>query len=770
MLRIFHYLVLSLFLIALGWSCLSVSPKEDAISYNEHIRPILNQKCLGCHGGVKKQGGFSLLFESEAYAETESGQVAIVPGDHTASEMYRRITHQDPDMRMPPEGNPLTKEETDLIASWIDQGAEWEDHWAFVPISEAPAVPDVEDEGWGRNGIDAFVWKKLQTAGFEPAPTADSATLLRRVYLDLIGLPPTLEESEAFFQDKAPGAYERLVDRLLASPHYGEHWTAMWLDLARYGDSQGYQKDLLRRHIWRYRDWVIDAFNRDLPYDQFTIEQLAGDLLEDPSENQLLATAFHRNTNTNTEGGTDDEEFRTVAVIDRLNTTYEVWQGITMSCVQCHSHPYDPIRQREFYTSMAFFNNTMDADRGDEFPRKTLYSPGQRQRLAAYRDSLELLKSAGDTVSDTYARLVDHLTNIKPGPVPVMQDFPANDSLRPTFVFERGNWLVHGDRVDPDVPGSLPSMSTEAPDNRLGFAEWLVSPQNPLTARVTVNRFWAQLFGLGIVETLEDFGSQGAKPSHPELLDWLAWRFMHDHHWSVKSLLREIVLSSTYRQSAQTTPAKQEADPYNKLLSRGPRFRLSAEQLRDQALTVSGLLSRKMYGPSVMPYQPPGVWNVIRHTARWETSADGDQYRRGVYTFWRKTSPYPSMVAFDRPSGEICVSRRIRTNTPLQAMVTMNDPVFVEAAIALARTMLDQGGESPDDQIAYGFRRALFRTIDPYRAEAMLELYQKSLEHYQEQPAEAGRFVNDPAASPELAAMSTVANVLLNLDEFLVKN
>jgi len=762
-----HILLGGLILLAGLGAC--AGRADTPVSYNDHIRPIFNQKCLGCHGGVQQHGDFSLLFREEAFGLTKSGKTAITPGDHRASELFRRISSVDPDERMPPKGDPLTGEEIALIARWIDEGAQWETHWAYRPPG---AVTPPPDKGWGSNDIDRFVARRLEAMNLAPAPPADRATLLRRVSLDLTGLPPTPEEARRFLDDEHPDAYERLIDRLLASPHFGEHWASMWLDLARYADSQGYQKDLLRRHIWRYRDWVIDAFNRDLPFDQFTIEQLAGDLLPAPTDDQLLATAFHRNTNTNDEGGTDDEEFRVAAVIDRLNTTFEIWQGVTMGCVQCHSHPYDPFRHEEFYTLMAFFNNTKDADRTDEFPRRSLLSPAQRRLRDSLQQQVQLWEAKEEEVLDSaFIDAVAALEAVRPGPVPVMQEFPP-DSSRTTHIFERGNWLVHGREVRPGVPGVLPPLPEEAPPNRLGLAQWLVDPANPLTGRVIVNRFWAQLFGNGLVATVEDFGTQGDRPLYPGLLDWLAHRFVHDHQWRVKALLREIVLSATYRQSSQVTPEKLEADPYNRYLSRGPRFRLSAEQVRDQALAISGLLSRKLYGPSVMPYQPQGVWNVIRHAARWETSPGEDRYRRGVYTFSRKTIPYPSMETFDRPSREFCVSRRIRTNTPLQAMVTLNDPVYVEAAAELAYLMREEGGETPAARIAYGYRRLLFKDPAAYRLDRLLQFYEATRQDYAADTLSTRQLVRQAPAddSVEMAALVNVANVLLNLDEVLVKN
>lgn len=717
-------------------------------------------------------GGFSLLFEEEAFDTTESGKPAIIPGRPKASEMYRRIVETNPEIRMPPEGNPLSQREIDLISRWIDQGAKWEKHWAYIPPDTAMIAPDPAEIEWAENTIDAFVWQKLEAVGMEPESEATAPNLLRRVSLDLIGLPPSDQLRRAFLEEGTM-TYEQVVDSLLAAPQFGEHWASMWLDLARYGDSQGYQKDKLRRHIWRYRDWVIDAFNRNLPFDEFTIEQLAGDLLSEPDKNQILATAFHRNTNTNDEGGTDDEEFRLVAVMDRLNTTYEIWQGVTMSCVQCHSHPYDPFRHKEFYTSMAFFNNTLDQDLTSEFPRMRLFSPAQQREKDKVEAYLKAKRAEQDTVSEVFKEKLARFAAIQEGPVPVMEDFHP-DSSRITRVFDRGNWLALTDTVEPDVPEVLPALARDTLVNRLDLAQWLVDPGNPLTARVIVNRFWARIFGNGIVRTVEDFGSQGDPPSHPQLLDWLALRFIHDHDWQLKPLLKDMVMSATYRQSGKVTPEKLERDPYNAFLSRGPRVRLSSEQLRDQALHIAGLLSPKMYGPSVMPYQPDGVWDVIRQVARWETSPGDDAYRRGVYTMIRKTSPYPSHLTFDGTSREFCVSRRIRTNTPLQAMVTLNDPVFTEAAARLAVNMAQHGSE-PAEQIQYAYQRALLRPADDYRLRELIDFYEEARTHYQQHPELVEALLNDPEATepkvvePEVAALVNVANVILNLDELINK-
>ncbi|WPP48455.1 DUF1553 domain-containing protein [Catalinimonas niigatensis] len=885
---------------------------DDKIDFNAEIRPILNKKCITCHGGVKRSGEFSLLFRSDALGINESGKRAIVPGSVEESEMIRRITHHDPEERMPPEGDALPQEEIELLTRWIEQGAYWEDHWAY--IKPEPVEPPALQSDWIQNEIDKFVLQRLQEEELQPSSRADKATLLRRVSLDLSGLPPTPTELEAFLADSSAQAYEKVVDRLLASPRYGERWTAMWMDLARYADSKGYEKDG-HRNIWKYRDWVIRSFNEDKPFDQFTIEQLAGDLLPNPTDEQLIATAFHRNTMNNDEGGTDDEEFRVASVIDRVNTTWDVWQATTIACVQCHSHPYDPIRHEEYYQFYAFLNNTADADVPSESPTLKQFKneeDGQKleevknwvikhtasadEKLKRGQDIVKLVKFTEPKIHPHYfdqiekgtlqdgkflqvdhgghARirnfsldgkdqiLISYLAEKTSGRVEFRQDSPEGELLaewkiekaeggwgnfrrialplkpgtgrhdiymvfkdpgrkgplctiewtlfhqslpgeeqaqypkvqrtflsllntreveetpvmierpedfrRKTHVFVRGNWLVDGEEVAPDVPKAWPALPEGAPKNRLSMAQWMVSTENPLTARVTVNRLWAQLFGTGIVETVEDFGTQGAKPSHPELLDWLAIQFMHEHQWSIKKLLKQMVMSATYQQSSKVSREQQERDPANQWLARGPRVRLNAEQIRDQTLAVSGLLSDKMYGPSVMPPQPEGIWQVVYSGQTWETSEGEDQYRRGLYTYWRRTSPYPSMITFDSPSREFCMNRRIPTNTPLQALVTLNDPVYMEAARSLAQRMLLEGGESTEERIETAYKIAMLKPIADEKKDALLNLYDEALTYYQQNPEEALKMVGKKE-NQALAALTVVANAIMNLDEFVTK-
>jgi len=724
---------------------------EEKVSFANDIRPILKTKCMSCHGGVRQLGGLSFLFEEDMYDTLRSGLLAVVPGDAAHSEMYQRVISDREQKVMPPEGERLTHEETELIRRWIEAGAPWEEHWAYVPPVK------VEVPAGAAHPVDAFVDQALLSKGLSPAPAAAPTTLLRRVYLDLIGLPPPPEITRAFAENPSEEAYERVIDDLLKSPHFGERWATWWLDLARYADSQGYQKDHIRHTIYLYRDWVIEAFNTGMPLDSFTIRQLAGDLLPEATDQDTLATAFHRNTMTNDEGGTDDEEFRVKAVLDRTNVTMEIWQGATFSCVQCHSHPYDPVRHEEYYAVKGYFNNTADHDLTSDFPRVPLHSLARTRELSKLRS-----KAQADTLSDqeigTIEAAIAKLE--KPLPVPVMQEMP-DTATRANRLFVRGNWLVEADTIAPQPPSTYDKTDREFAPNRLGLAEWLVDSGNPLTGRVLVNRVWAELFGRGIVKTVEDFGIQGAEPTHPELLDWLAVNFTEDQQWKLKSLLRTIVTSNTYRQDSRIDSVALELDPDNRWLARGPRFRLSAEQLRDQALAVSGLLNPEVYGPSVMPYQPEGVWNVIRHVARWQTSSDGQNHRRGLYTFFRRASPYPTMLLFDAPPRELCVSRRIRTNTPLQAMVTLNDSVFVEAAGALAARAVVDAPTRAEKQIANAYEHATAHPPDSFSRSRLLELYELNLADYQA--------VDTLDIPPERMALETVCRAILNLDEVLVK-
>jgi hypothetical protein len=594
--------------------------------------------------------------------------------------------------------------------------------------------------------VDAFVLERMRGVGLEPAGEAPLAALLRRASLDLTGLPPGASEVERALREPSAWGYERFVDRLLASPAFGEHWAAMWLDLARYADTVGYASDEART-IWRWRDWVVEAFNANMPYDKFTRLQVAGDLVPGSGDEGLLATAFHRNTPNNTEGGTDNEEFRMVAVKDRVNTTLNVWMGLTMRCAECHSHKYDPITQREYYQFLDFFNQTADADTNDDAP-------------------VHGFRPVGGGGGGAEAA---------PVPTPVLRELPAGER-RPTHVHHRGSFRDLGEQVEAGVPEALHAMPAGVPMDRLGVAEWLVSDENPLTARVAVNRFWARLFGRGLVETEEDFGTQGAAPSHPELLDYLAVEF-REGGWDVKALLRRLVLSATYRQSAEATAEALALDPENRYLARGPRFRLSAEVVRDQALAVGGLLSGKMFGP---PVYPPNAVKSVRSAfageSVWEVSAGEDRYRRALYTHLKRSQPHPLFETFDMGSREVCSLRRFRTNTPLQCLQTLNDPAFVEAAQGFAARLLAEGGERPPDQVAWGFRVALAREPAPHETAELEALFDEARAIYGDDPASAAAMASGPLADPAgrlgpatAAAMAVVANVLFNHDGFLTR-
>lgn len=1131
------------------------------VDFNREIKPILSNACYRCHGpdaAERKGGTDGVRFDTEEGLLADlGGHAAVVPGKPEASELLKRVSSSDPNIVMPPvgHGKPLTVREIELLTNWIKQGATVSRHWSYV-VPQRPALPAVKDAAWARNAIDHFVLARLEREGLKPSEEADRYALIRRVSLDLIGLPPTPAEVDAFVNDKDPNAYEKLVDQILAKQGYGEHWGLLWLDLARYADSAGYADDPARR-IWLFRDYVIKSFNANKPFDQFTIEQIAGDLLPNPTDDQWVATAFHRNTMTNNEGGTNDEEFRNVAVVDRVTTTMAVWMGTTMTCAQCHSHKYDPITQEEFYRLFAFFNNTEDADRTDESPLHSIYTDEQQKQRAVWQTDIARLEQTLKTVTpelkaaqetwdaqfprsltwlsskpvaakseagqatvvsadgsvsvaagaknDTYsielaaplrpvralrlecltdeklpgsgpghasgnfvitnlsavitpptgtaasgrfvrvelpgdkllslaevqvfdggqnvaltgeakqvstdyggdaklaidgntnghyydakstthtaagkdpwwevdlkqtrkidriavwnrtdgagerlanfriivlndqrqpvwqttvaaspnpssefsvdgkrsvdfaAALADYsqanfdaanvlnnkdpknkgwavggatgkphsltlvtrhaleipegstltvkieqasvhqehnlgrfrfstsdelrveewartpaaviealnvassersqpqqeliqkhylsiaaelagprqelaalqksLADLKPETVPVMKELAAN--RRVTRLQNRGNFQDLGQEVTVGTPTAFSPLPADAPLNRLTLAKWLVEPGNPLTARVIANRYWEQLFGIGIVSTSEEFGSQGDPPFHPELLDWLATELQglpgaNQKPWDLKAFLKTIVMSATYRQSSKVTQELQQRDPENRLLARGPRFRLSAETLRDQSLAIAGLLSSKMYGPPVKPPQPNlGLSAAFGSSTDWQTSPGEDKYRRGLYTTWRRSNPYPSMATFDAPNREVCTVRRVRTNTPLQALVTLNDPAYIEAAQALARRIVKEGGSSTADRARYGFRLVLSRP--PHEAELarIVNLYERTLSRFSQSSDEAMRMATDPlgpapadANIAELASWTVVGNVLFNLDETVMK-
>lgn len=955
-------------------SLFSQAHAQNQIDFARDIRPILNAKCTGCHGGVKQAGGVSFVYENQVVNfEGDTGNPVVVPNNVDASELFFRITLPDDDIdRMPPaDEHPqgLTENEIALFRQWIEEGADWAGHWSFEsPVS--PELPTISKDQTARSGIDHFVLARLEKEGLKASPPAQAARLLRRLSLDLTGLPPSIEELDTFIADYAQDpdkAISAAVDERLARPAFGEKWSTMWLDLVRYADSRGLGQDG-KRNIWPYRDWVVNAFNDDMPFDQFTIRQLAGDLLPEPTINDLIATAAHRNTQTNNEGGTDDEEFRVEAVIDRVNTTWQTWGSITFGCVQCHDHPYEAFHHDDYYEFMAFFNNTADSDLKNDEPllqvpndpskwedaarldreirdlqtrlwksgRKLsqsvswtplafdnvstsnntiienevvdeqhhFFTKGTVQRGPIYRlyptlpesgksitgfkltvlptDAEKALKDSewGFEVSELEVELLDEknevtkiafaasiadipflphkpdtligksgngfqawtrmhhareLTIIPAEPIapgektlririsnkgfllgafplvikrgyfevssdPALIAFAKSEErsgltksltalqaerkkipsttlpvmaerhtsiTRPTHVFARGNFLEKDKSVTAGLPDSLPPLSNSKNPSRLEMAKWWVSGDHPMTSRVFVNRIWEQLFGTGLVATLEDFGSSGEKPSHPELLDHLALKFQNDFAWSVKSIIREIVNSSTYQQSAKASPELIERDPANRLLARGPRNRLAAEVLRDQALAIGGLLTEKVGGPPVHPPIPTGVWKPFQAGDKWETPKRGEEnrYRRALYTYTKRSIPFPSMATFDAPSREFCNPRRLQSNTPLQALTMLNDEAMTEAAAGLARRMKYDTEGTVAAKLSAGYRIATARPPSSEKLSELVGLFEKLEAQYASEP----ELKKGMAGTADGAAFTIVAQVILNLDEVLTK-
>ena len=949
-----------LFTVACG---VSIADAQQ-VDFARDIQPILNAKCVECHGGVKSAGGFSFVYEDRVINfEADSGEKVVSPGKVTDSEMFRRITSDDEDEVMPPaEAHPaLSTTEIGLIRKWIEQGAVWEGHWAFVP-PQKPQVPRTSFDSLAVNDIDRLIFRRLEKEQLKPAGIEEPGRLLRRLSFGLTGLPPSIEELTTFeseFAVNPSNSIEDAIDRLIAEPAFGERWATMWLDLVRYADSGGLGADQ-RRTIWVYRDWVINSLNQDMGFDEFTVRQLAGDQLPGPTTSDLIATACNRNTQTNNEGGTDDEAFRVEAVVDRVNTTWQAWGAITFGCIQCHDHPYDPFRNTEYYQFMDFMNNTADSDLPDDAPRlkvpndsgkypqfeslraevlnlkqkiwdagtdlrdlaewvpakelvvtsqnATKYTVDQKDEAAEFFVSGTVSTKTGTNISVPYGNFGDQqatafrltvlpldpqtsvhspewgftITNLKAwivtkddtreevkfgwsvpdvpwlphdpwrkiepngknwgadsrihytrqlvlipesplsitdgqqllisiscdkvsggshplvikrgrlaiSPDPRWQTFAAKDSkvqkwaaeasslqkklqgipgtsipimadrphvlTRPTHVFIGGNAMVKGDRMTAGLPKTLTRVApfdVKSP-RRLDMARWWVSDRNPLAARVFVNRVWEQLFGTGIVPTLEDFGSSGDKPTHPELLDHLAVRFQHDHKWSVKKIVREIALSYVYRQSSRITPQLLEADGSNRFLARGPRLRLTAEFVRDQALSVGGLLTRKVGGPPVHPPLPAGVWQPFDGGDKWKTAEvnDSNRYRRSIYTYMKRSIPFPTFATFDAPSREFCTPRRLTSNTPLQALVTLNDAAFVECAERLGRVLESVFTGSIEERLAKGHLLVSGRHAGPRRLQKLVGLYQQLS-------------VPTDDESNLKPVWTVVAQVLLNLDD-----
>ena len=727
-----------------------------AADFNREVRPILSDKCYACHGPDAKslEGKLRLDLRASATAPAESGATAIVPGRPEKSALIERIESTDKDERMPPPKSHKTLHaaERAVLKRWIEAGAPYEKHWAFVPPVRPP-VPEIRNSQFVvRNSLDAFIIARLQRADLAPAPEAERERLLRRVTFDLTGLPPTPEELDAFLADQQPGAYERQVDRLLASPRYGERMAVRWLDVARYGDTNGYLHDV-KRTGWPWRDWVIKSFNDDLPFDRFVIEQVAGDLLPDATPEQVLATAFCRNHLITAEGGTIAAEYLNEYAADRVQTVGTAFLGLTLNCCRCHDHKFDPLKQEDFYGLQAYFNSITE-------------------------------KHAENNKAPAYPPLIETASPLAPaGPKAKVMVMQEAATPTPTFVLSRGQYDLPDkkrpvSRRPPEVLGApLPG----APENRLGLAQWLVSPQNPLLARVTVNRLWQQFFGAGLVRSVDDFGMQGDYPTHPELLDWLAVEFRDGPKpWSVRHLVRQIVTSATYRQSSRIVAEVAAKDPENRLLARFPRQRLSAEEIRDQAIFAAGLLSEELGGEPVFPYQPPGLWeeraNGSSNTRVYKRSDGRALYRRSLYTFWKRTAPPPLMTIFDAPDRTACVVRRTATNTPLQALAALNEEQGLESAKLLAARTLTENATTPA-RLTSMYRRVTGRTP----AEADLGTLSRGLDtllaRYRAAPDDAAALLRQGAtpapadlAAADLAAWMLLANTMLNLDATLVRD
>ena len=746
--------------LSLGW----VSLSQAAVSFNRDVLPILAGKCFACHGAdqVERKAGLRLDEKLSAYKERD-GVVAVVPGKPEVSELVSRIFSKDPDEVMPPPDEVgLTEAEKATLRQWVSEGAAYEKHWAF----ETPEKPRLPRGGkWGRGEIDRFVFQRMTGAGLSPQRSASRETMIRRVTLDLTGVPPTPGEVECFLDDASPGAYGRVVDRILESPRFGERMAVWWLDGARYGDSHGYDNDL-ENSQWPWRNWVIEAFNKNMPYDQFTVEQLAGDLLPDATGSQVLATGFNRNHRINTEGGAIDEEWRTEYVIDRVQTMGSVWMGLTLSCARCHDHKYDPISQREFYQLFALFNN-LD-EKGFINNLRGSAEPRIRYKNSEYEQRKKNVEAAEENADHRKAE-IGQLEAEYPF-VMIMRD----NKPRKAFILERGQYDAPGEEVQPGLISTLSAVPGDIPMNRLALARWLTDGQHPLTARVLVNRLWEQLFGVGIVKSSENLGVQTDWPSHPKLLDWLAVDFV-EGGWNIKRLLRQMVMSATYRQDAVTSAERLRLDPKNRLLSRGPRTRLAAEMVRDQALFLSGLIVEKHGGPSMWVYQPVGLWREVEKRGTFKQDHGEKLYRRSLYSRIRRTVAHPSMLLFDAPSREVCTVKRTHTNTPLQALALMNEVTYVEASKKFSERIMANGA-TLDERIAWAFRAATARQPEPAELVLLTAGYERRLARFRAQPKEAEQLLDqgestltEALGQAELAAMVTVANVLLNLDELINK-
>ena len=736
----------------------------DKIDFTFHVKPIISDRCFKCHGPDKNaiEGDFSLVSPEEAYKllGKEKDHYAIVPNNVEKSELVNRIFSTDPnEMMPPPESNlALTDYEKEILKKWIAQGAEYKTHWAFSP-PKTPEIPKKKAD-WGNNEIDDFTWVKMEENRLSPSKKASKEKLIRRVYFDLTGLPPTPTAIQAFVNDSANNAFEKVIDQILNSQDYAEHMAAEWMDIARYADTHGYQDDF-ERIMWPWRDWVIHAFGKNMPYNAFVTEQLAGDLLPNPSLDQILATGFNRNHKITFEGGVIPEEYRVEYVEDRTQTFGTAFLGLTLECARCHDHKYDPISQKEHFSIYSFFNN-LDED--------GFVAGGASGIPKPYITITE--KEQNDVL--TFVQM--QKTKMKKVPVMVMEEM---EKPRQAYVLNRGAYDQPTTVVYPTTPTAILPFPEDYPKNRLGLAKWLFHKDNPLTARVAVNRFWQRMFGKGIVESSFDFGNQGALPSHPELLDFLALKFQKED-WDIKKLLKYIALSATYQQSTTITPETLEKDPKNKWLARTSRIRLSAEMIRDQALQISGLLNKEVGGPSVKPYQPEGIWEETTgggggSTASYILSEGKDLYRKSLYTFWKRTVPPPSMMTFDASSRDLCSVLRQETNTPLQALVLLNDPQLIEASRVLASKAISTKTEL-SEQISYIFQSATSRSPDSEELETLNDYYTEMLNKVENKEINANEYlaigaskIDEKISSEALTALSLTAQTILNLDETITK-
>jgi len=735
------------------------------ISYNFDIRPILSDKCFACHGpdANKQEGGLRLDIAENAYEALRDnpGMHAIVPGKPELSVAYTRLVTKDPTLIMPPLSSnlTLTEQEIGLIKKWIEQGARYERHWAFTS-PEKKELPDVKDAEWPRNEIDFFVLQKIEKAKMKPNEEADKERLLKRISLDITGLPPTLEMMDRFLSDNSEAAYEKMVDELLKQPAYGEKMAIYWLDLARYADSHGYQDDNYRSQ-WPWRDWVIHAFNKNIPYNQFVTWQLAGDLMPDANKEQLLATSFNRNHKITEEGGIIQEEYRVEYVADRTNTFGKAFLGISFECARCHDHKYDPLSQKEYFRMFSFFNNI--EENGIEGGTHNVQSFAKNPQMEITNEDVKgILNFVQKT--DTNTLKISIMGELK-------------DSVRKAYVLDRGSYDSPKEEVTPGTPESIMTFGQEYPSNRMGLSQWLFDKKNPLTARIFINQMWQEFFGKGIVSTTADFGMQGTLPTHPELLDWLAVDFM-EHEWDVKRLVKQLVMSATYRQSSVISKEKLERDPDNNLMARASRHRVKAELVRDIVLSSSGLLVKKIGGPSVKHYQPKGLWETATSgrgiLATYIQDRGESLYRRGLYTLVKRTVLPPQMSIFDASKREVCETGRLTTNTPLQALVMMNDPTVLEAARVLAST-LQQESSAAEEKIKKAFRLIVCRNAGEKEVKILTNLYEEQVKEIDLQKANEMLAVGEyPLAQSidkkQTASLMQVISAIYNMEEAISRS